>query len=119
MEEVDELLDKLKECPAEQLELVVYAAVIEKLKITAEKIFDSYSTEEENPLEVKFLTRDALINELETEYGLVIRNLQQDIAKLIREAKQEKFSKSFTEKVFKSIERETWNYIYSKFIKVK
>ena len=37
MEEVDELLDKLKECPAEQLELVVYAAVIEKLKITAEK----------------------------------------------------------------------------------
>ena len=73
-----------------------------KTKNNCRKIFDSYSTEEENPLEVKFLTRDALINELETEYGLVIRNLQQDIAKLIREAKQEKFSKVLQKKYLRA-----------------
>lgn len=119
MEETDTLIENLKNCQVVETERIVYAEIIEKIKNTAEKIFDSYSTEEENPLEIKFLTRDALINELEGEYGLVIRNFQHDIAKIIREAKEKKFSNEFIEKTFKSVERETWNYIYNRYIKSK
>ena len=98
------------------IEKVAYDFVISLIREKASQIYDSYSLNEVNPLEVKFLNKDSMLEHVESDYGLIIRNLQYGIKKAIRLASLKTLEVKYLEKIVVDIERETWNFIYSKFI---